>query len=313
MKTMMTVILVLLVSVMTGFSNANENEYAKWFQQGIDSVKKGDLEAAKQRFAMALVCKPDDPEASKGLAMSEERLNRKPTTLQAQNEGAADLDENHIMSGKWYQKGIIYVKRGDLRRASISFENALEYNPDNTNARQGFEVTEQRLAELGGKNPSRVNPRRHSFRVSVGSAPGIDKESDADSVSPDGGMQIEVMHILTNWGEENARFGFLYGYGGFFAYNKGVEATGEAYTGGTVGIMGQMGLAARIGDHVVVELSPYLGLGAILPSWHYGIKGGVHVVSEKLGIGVEVGYGGFNYTVSSGNGPRVALVASFNF
>ncbi len=313
MKTMTTIILMLLISVMTGLCDADKDEYAKWFQQGMDSVKTGNLEGAKQSFAMALAYKPDDPDASKGLAMSEERLNRKPTPLHAQNEAAPDIDENHVMSGKWYQKGINYVKRGDLRRASISFENALEYNPDNANARQGFDVTEQRLAELGGKNPPRVNPRRHSFRVSVGSAPGIDKESDGNSVSPDGGLQIEVMHLKTNWGDDNTRFGFLYGYGVFFAYNKGVEATGESYSGGTVGIMGQIGFAARVGDHVVLELSPYLGLGAILPSWHYGIKGGVHVVSEKLGIGVEVGYGGFNYDVSSGSGPRVALVASFNF
>ncbi|MDF7825854.1 hypothetical protein P4B35_17625 [Pontiellaceae bacterium B12227] len=228
---------------------------------------------------------------------------------------AENIAEVNIERGAaWYEKGINYVKRGDLVRANRSFANALFHNPEHPYAQEGFDVTLQRLEANRGKNPRIQNPRRNSIRVSFGSTPGIDNASETEGVSEDGGMQFEVLYVKTRWGENHPNVGFLYGGGLFLAYNKGVEVTGESYDAFAIGFMGELGVAARVNKNVIVELSPYLGLGALLPSIHYGVKGGVHVVSGRVGVGLEVGYGRFEYSGSTGgSGARVALAGSFNF
>ncbi|MDF7825853.1 hypothetical protein P4B35_17620 [Pontiellaceae bacterium B12227] len=74
MKTVGIILVAILITTMSGFSGIMEEECSKWYEQGIASVKKGDLEAAKMSFSMALAYKPQDANATRGLEMTEARL-----------------------------------------------------------------------------------------------------------------------------------------------------------------------------------------------------------------------------------------------
>jgi hypothetical protein len=77
MKANKALVLLLVTGAFCVVGNADTNEdYQTWYQQGVDYVKQGDLEGAKVSFSMALSYKPGDPNAQKGLRMTEERLNR---------------------------------------------------------------------------------------------------------------------------------------------------------------------------------------------------------------------------------------------
>jgi hypothetical protein len=70
-------IIAVILSLAGWCSGGMTEEYSKWYEQGIDYVRQGDLEGAKLSFSMALSYKPGDANAQRGLDMSEERLKQK--------------------------------------------------------------------------------------------------------------------------------------------------------------------------------------------------------------------------------------------
>jgi hypothetical protein len=196
-------------------------------------------------------------------------------------------------------------------------------------------------AQEAGKDSAKES-KDFSLRVSLGSAPGIDT-FDAGIVGDlpidaDTGGQLELLAVQRFWSKKNPAIGGVFGGGIFFANNSGTE------TGGTdeaklsaFGIMGQGGIAAKLGDYVVVEAMPYLGLGGAsveitgftdggAPYVMYGVKGGMLVLlGDTIELGIEVGYHGFSSEVEldfggptvdatlSGSGVRGALVLAVKF
>ncbi|MEN7973648.1 MAG: hypothetical protein ABFR47_07415 [Verrucomicrobiota bacterium] len=59
------------------YAATDEEQYSQWMQQGKNQVTQGNLEEARDSFQNALVFKPNDAEAQKGIRMSEERMARR--------------------------------------------------------------------------------------------------------------------------------------------------------------------------------------------------------------------------------------------
>ena len=73
--------------------------------------------------------------------------------------------------------------------------------------------------------------------------------------------------------------------------------------------MGEGGIAAKLGDNVVIEAMPYFGFGGAsveitgftdgsAPYYMYGLKGGIFVLlGESVELGLEAGYQAFSTEV----------------
>ena len=182
----------------------------------------------------------------------------------------------------------------------------------------------------------------HGIRVSLGAAPGINEGEIMGSnfdIEDDTGGQIEVLYQRRHWTKDNPNFAGIWGAGIFFASASGTDNIVPVYDYDLTafGIMGQGGVAWKIGDIVVIEAQPYLGLGGAsveitdfsdgsAPYWMYGIKGGVFVeLGKSFELGAEVGYQGISSTVEldfggptedlelTGDGLHAALVLAIKF
>jgi hypothetical protein len=318
MKMLTVIVSVFLIFVVSGFSDGTAGEYETWYRQGIARVKDGDLEGARQCFAMALVYDPNAAEPLKGLLLAEERLKRNPDLYRTRKENAAAgvSGTESLMGTRWHQKGINYLKRGDLKRANISFSKALEYDAANADAQQGYDLNERRLTELANMPAMERNRkyfRGHTFRLLLGSVPGAEKNSDGDVVTSTGGSwQAEIMYVKQNWRWNDSRLGWLIGGGAFLAYNAGQDQFSEDADAAGLGGTFYTGVCFRPVNNLVLELTPYIG-GGIPQYWHMGGKGGVHFLFGKVGLGMEAGYSEFRSGSWHGDGAKVAFVASFNF
>lgn len=181
-----------------------------------------------------------------------------------------------------------------------------------------------------------------SVRISLGSAPGVEEWNASslgtESVDADGGVRVEILAVKRWWGENNPNIGGTFGGGVFFAGNSGKEPGGtDTIELSAFGGIIQGGFAVKAGDIVVLELTPYGGLGGAEnettgftsgngPYYFLGIKGGVFIaLGDSFELGLELGYesfdqdqelsiGGATYdTTISGSGVRGALVASILF
>lgn len=185
------------------------------------------------------------------------------------------------------------------------------------------------------------DPKDFSFRVSLGTAPGTD-EFDVDggddgSLDDDVGARLELLAVKRFWKSNESTVGGMFGGGIFFAGHSGEDDFGDDVDTSAFGFLLQGGLAARAGEVVVLEFGPYLGFGIAEndvsgfddgtgPYGLFGIKGGVFVsLSEKVELGLEVGYEGFATeqefeifgsdvdVTFSGSGARVAGVLAIKF
>lgn len=183
----------------------------------------------------------------------------------------------------------------------------------------------------------------HGIRISLGVAPGINEGEIMGSnfvIEDDTGGQIEVLYQRRHWTKDNPNFAGIWGAGLFYANASGTDTIAPVYDYDLTafGIMGQGGVAWKIGDIVVIEAQPYLGLGvanAQITGFTdggatyvmYGIKGGVFVeLGKSFELGAEVGYQGISSTVEldfgggdtedlelTGDGLHAALVLAIKF
>ncbi|NLH49848.1 MAG: response regulator [Myxococcales bacterium] len=108
------------------------------FQHGEDALHRRDFEAAKRHFAEARALSPKEAEYSAYLGWA--------TFLAAPDDAAVvaqgrDLIEkaisiNPVLDSAYTFLGRIHLQTGNRDRARASFEQALQYNPDNARARQ---------------------------------------------------------------------------------------------------------------------------------------------------------------------------------
>lgn len=177
------------------------------------------------------------------------------------------------------------------------------------------------------------------IRISVGVTPGISEGEIAGSsgaIEDDAGGQIDILFQRRHWTKNNPNFAGIWGAGLFFSSASGTESSDE-FDLTTFGIMGQGGVAWKIGDKVVIEAQPYLGLGVAgveitgftdgsAPYVMYGAKAGLFVeLAKSFELGVEAGYQGFSSTVEltygsvsqdltlTGDGLYASLVAAIKF
>ncbi|MEE9368405.1 MAG: hypothetical protein V3V05_06030 [Pontiella sp.] len=198
-------------------------------------------------------------------------------------------------------------------------------------------------AEEGDKF-SESKSKDFSLRVSVGSAPGIDEGEVLGMTFPvdaDNGSQIEFLAVKRFWSKNHPAIGGVFGGGIFIANNSGVDAdpsSSAKFDLSAFGIMGQGGLAVKLGKHIVVEASPYLGLGGASVEITnftdggavyvmYGLKGGIFVLlGQSIELGIEGSIHGFSSDVElelspglttdltlTGSGPSVAAVLAVKF
>jgi hypothetical protein len=261
----------------------------------------------------------------------------------------------------WYERGIEQVKQGDLEEARLCFSAALSHKPDDANATKALAMAEELLEEKPAISTASVRqtnvvpvatpveraqrvaePQKDfSVRVALGSAPGIDEGELLGVTFPvdaDHGGQLELLVVKRFWNRNNPNIGGVFGGGVFFANNSGTDVgSPDTFELKAFGIMGQGGVVAKLGQYIVVEAVPYLGLGGAHTEITgfsdggatyamYGIKGGVFVLlGQSVELGLEAGYHGFTSEVEldfggptadltlSGNGARVAGVLAIKF
>ncbi len=154
-----------------------------------------------------------------------------------------------------------------------------------------------------------------AIRVAIRNAPGIDEvEVDFDgSVSTDpldakSGAQIDVMYVKRFMGADGANaVGGVLGGGVYFSGQSGEDNESEVEIS-TFGLIGQAGVAWNVADVAVLELLPFIGIGAssvdltdktntfVFESGTGaqimgGIKGGVYfMIGDNIELGLEAGY-----------------------
>lgn len=186
-----------------------------------------------------------------------------------------------------------------------------------------------------------------SLRVTLGSAPGVEKGKSSGVVSAsgpigdDGGARLEIMGIKRSWSESNPDIGGMFGAGLFIGGNKG-EDEGSSIDILPIGGIFQGGVVYKAHDTLIFEAGPYVGLGIAVtdtviegvgeftnqtgPYVLYGIKGGVlFQVSASVELGFELGYEGFSMeqeyeylgstfdATYSGHGGRISGVLGIKF
>jgi hypothetical protein len=219
-----------------------------------------------------------------------------------------------------YQRGLEAVQRGDLKRARVSFSTALFYKPGDADAQRGLELTEERLGiQRTEGNENRQKTKEWFLRLSAGSAPGIDESfpDDTGAYEKDDGtldLQFEAMVVKRFGVADGTRHGGLFGAGLFLAHHTYEDEMGAGYSNTGYGFLIQAGFVTRIGDHLYLELIPYIGLGGAaygLDGYgQVGIKMGAYLPVGKHELGLEVGYADFGTTTESGRGLRAAVVLS---
>lgn len=216
----------------------------------------------------------------------------------------------------------------------------------------GVAVVAMGLSALAADEITEVSSKSDKdmgIRVSLGVAPEI-TEVEFPGVTfnaeGDAGGQFEVLFVRRHWSKTNPDFAWIWGAGLFFSSSNGTDDDDLdpwEYDLATFGILGQGGVAYRIGNIVVLEAQPYLGVGGasleaqdasgfeVLDGtasyFLFGIKAGAFVeITDNIELGVEVGYQGFNAEtevedligfnydlILSGNGLHAAGVIAFKF
>jgi len=158
---------------------------------------------------------------------------------------------------------------------------------------------------------------KHGIRVGIRNAPGVDEfERDViggtsiTSVDPEDGIQVDVMYVRRHLGKDGTdTVGPMWGAGVFFNGSSGKDASGADYELTAFGTIGEGGIAVQLGEVVMLEAMPFIGLGGASQDisgftsgsggyFLYGFKGGVFFrIGDKMELGIEAGYSGF---VSSG-------------
>ncbi|MEI6890659.1 MAG: hypothetical protein V5783_00680 [Pontiella sp.] len=180
-----------------------------------------------------------------------------------------------------------------------------------------------------------------SIRVSLGNAPGIDEvesSGGSGSINDDGGARVEIIAVKRWWGKSNSNIGGSFGGGVFFG-NHALSDGGIEVDLTTFGVLLQGGFIAKAGDHIVLEVGPYLGIGIADNETSgysgsgtgsyglFGVKGGAFfLLGSKVELGLELGYEAFSHeqeydggwignedVTFSGSGVHVAAVFAVKF
>ena len=158
----------------------------------------------------------------------------------------------------------------------------------------------------------------HGIRVAIRNAPGVDEfEEDfgsgsvtTRSLEEEQGIQVDVMYVRRHMGEDGKKtIGPMWGAGVFLVNGtSGKASNGDKFELSAFGVIGEGGVAAQLGDKVVLELLPFLGVGSATQDitgfesgngayFLYGIKGGIFFkVTRSIELGLEAGYSGFTST-----------------
>jgi hypothetical protein len=241
---------------------------------------------------------------------------------------------------KYYQLGIEQVKMGDLNAARDSFEKSVAFRPNDPEATKALRMTNERLspqapvaapAPVVSKSAANAAKTDNDFglRFSIGSAPGWD-ESDHGvatlSMDEETGFQLEALAAQRFWNKNNPSIGAVLGGGFFIAGNSGKENEGIdpwEFDTTALGFMGQAALAGKVGDSIVIEVGPYVGLGSAITDVTtssglsddgsgayamYGVKGGIFIkLGKSIELGIEGGYQGVSADVEVEGAPDIEL------
>ena len=205
------------------------------------------------------------------------------------------------------------------------------------------------IASVQAEQVTSAEEKGFSVRTSIGSAPGLDEGEMLGldfPIDADTGYQFEVLAVKRFWSKGTPSLGGLLGGGFFYANNSGTDADPDPSENDTFelsafGVVGEAGVALKLGRHVVLEATPYLGAGGAdveitgfsdgtAPYFMYGIKGGIFVLlGGSFELGLEAGYHAVSSEVDldmsniggpssidltlDGDGARFAVVAEFEF
>ena len=78
-----TMALLMVLACSASYGGLSDELYHQYYSQGIGQIAQGNLQAARESFESALAFKPGDANATKALAMTEERLNKQPARAAA--------------------------------------------------------------------------------------------------------------------------------------------------------------------------------------------------------------------------------------
>ncbi|MDD3839404.1 MAG: rhomboid family intramembrane serine protease [Clostridia bacterium] len=117
----------------------NQNSYHIALEQAVENYEAGDLEQA-EKYAKSIL--KDDPQnlRAKYVLGVTYYAQGNPKTAKTELLEIIQIDQQYAPA--YYTLGWIYIDEGDVQKAKQSFENALKYNPELSEARQILERLE---------------------------------------------------------------------------------------------------------------------------------------------------------------------------
>jgi len=130
-----TIILLSPVSVMHA-QTAEQNTYARFIKTGVEQIKKGDYQAARDSFEGALRITDSAADGHLGLGIAyfhlkDDRLSERELTRA--------IEINPRESTAYQVLGELHYRKDDLEAAASAWEKAVELNPSNENLRARLE------------------------------------------------------------------------------------------------------------------------------------------------------------------------------
>ncbi len=130
------------LDLMEAYAEQRPNDATIQYELGMIAARRGQMEAARSRFAQAVQIEPDNGRARNNLALALAQLGRD-QEAQAQLEAVLARFPND--SNAHVNLGVLLETRGQLVDARKHFAAALQNNPNDTEARDRLRTIEQRI------------------------------------------------------------------------------------------------------------------------------------------------------------------------
>ncbi len=138
-----TLILLLALPLLAGYFGDNK--------QGVKAYNEGDYQTALDKFRSAQLSKPDSPIIRHNAALSIYRMGDYEKTIE-ELEKAYELAETDIEKADiQYDMGNTWFMQDSLQRAIMHYQKALEFNPEEEEAKYNLELARALIKEFSEK------------------------------------------------------------------------------------------------------------------------------------------------------------------
>jgi tetratricopeptide (TPR) repeat protein len=120
-------------------------------RKGIKEYKKENYEGALENFQKAQLDDPVSPIVNLNIATSLYKQKKYDRAIMAYQKAAEKAEDPRLLSKIWYGMGNAYFQSDSLLRAIECFKKAVDYNPEDKDAKYNLELARALLKELAKK------------------------------------------------------------------------------------------------------------------------------------------------------------------